>query len=101
MWKISQLERVTADNGVVTAHWVCSDTDADGNSGYVYGSIGFEYDATSPDFIPFESLTEDVVIGWVKAAIGEETVAAHEANIAAQIESQKNPVQASGVPWSD
>ena len=100
MWKISQLERVTTDNGVITAHWVCSDTDANGNSGSVYGSQGFEYDAASPDFIPFESLTEDTVIGWVKAAMGAETVAAHEANVAAQIEAAKAPKTAAGVPWS-
>ena len=99
MWKISQLERVTADNGVITAHWVCSDTDADGNSGFVYGSQGFEYDASSPDFIPFEQLTEEVVIGWLHAAIGAETLAAHEANVAAQIEAAKAPKVASGVPW--
>lgn len=98
IWKISQLERTTSDNGVIVAHWNCTETDGE-FSGSVYGSHGFEYDASSPDFIPYENLTESVVIGWLKTAMGEETVAAHEANVAAQIEAAKAPVTATGVPW--
>lgn len=97
-WTINQMERTTADNGVVVVHWSCSATDGD-FSGSVYGSQSFEYDATSPDFIAYESLTESIVLGWLKTSMGAETVAAHEAAVAAQIEAQKNPVQASGLPW--
>jgi len=97
-WKIANLERNTADGGVVVAHWTCSDVDGD-YSGSVYGSMGFTYDASAAGFIPYDNLTEADVIGWVQAEMGDEQVAAHEANVAAQIEAQKNPTQASGVPW--
>ena len=93
-WKISSLTRNTADGFVTTAHWVVSDTDGE-FSGSVYGSIGLEGTLVTP----FEQLTEAQVVGWVKAAMGEETVAAHEANVAAQIEAAKAPVTATGVPW--
>ena len=96
-WKIANLERNTADGGVVVAHWTCSDVDGD-YSGSVYGSMGFTYDASAAGFIPYADLTEADVIGWVQAEMGAEQVAAHEANVAAQIEAQKNPTQASGVP---
>ena len=46
-----------------------------------------------------EQLTEAQVVGWVKAAMGEETVAAQEAAVAAQIEEAKAPKTATGVPW--
>jgi hypothetical protein len=49
--------------------------------------------------IPYEDLTEEVVIGWVKASMGEETVAAHEAAVAAQIADAKEPKVAVGMPW--
>ena len=94
-WKISSLDRNTADGFVTTAHWTCSDVDADGNAGSVYGSIGLEGELVTP----FEQLTEAQVIGWVKAAMGEETVAAHEAAVAAQIEEAKAPKTATGMPW--
>lgn len=97
-WKIANLERNTADGGVVVAHWTCSDVDGD-YSGNIYGTCGFTPDAADPAFVPYDNLTEADVIGWVHAEMGAEQVAAHEANVAAQIEAQKNPTQASGMPW--
>tara|TARA_R100001082_G_scaffold111004_1_gene92824 strand:+ start:4222 stop:4689 length:468 start_codon:yes stop_codon:yes gene_type:complete len=56
----------------------------------------------SVDFVEYDKLTEDVVIGWVKAGLSEEGVKAREDNIAAQIYVQENPpaaTEGSGVPW--
>ena len=93
-WKIVSLERKSADGFVTTAHWTCSDVDGE-FSGSTYGSIGFDGELVTP----YEQLTEEVVIGWVKAAMGEETVAAHEAAVAAQIADAKEPKVAVGTPW--
>ena len=94
-FKIVNMERDSATGFVNTVHWICSDSDADGNAGSVYGSIGLEGELVTP----FEQLTEAQVVGWVKDALGEETVAAHEANVAAQIEAAKAPKVATGMPW--
>jgi hypothetical protein len=54
------------------------------------------------DFVEYDDLTEDVVIGWVKSALGEERVKQIEDDITAQIDAQINPPAAtkgSGVPW--
>ena len=48
------------------------------------------------NFIAFESLTEQDVLGWVQSAVGKDVV---EAALAAQIEAQKNPVKLNGLPW--
>ena len=93
-WKIVSLERKSADGFVTTAHWTCSDVDGE-FSGSTYGSIGFDGELVTP----YEQLTEEVVIGWVKSAMGEETVAAHEAAVAAQIAEAKAPAVAVGTPW--
>lgn len=93
-WKIVSLERKSADGFVTTAHWTCSDVDGEA-SGSTYGSIGFDGELVTP----YEDLTEEVVIGWVKAAMGEETVAAHEAAVAAQVAEAKEPAVAVGTPW--
>ena len=93
--KIIQLERDAATGFVNVVHWVISDVDADGNTGSVYGSIGLEGELVTP----FEQLTEDQVIGWVEAALGAETLAAHAANVAAQIAEAKAPKVATGMPW--
>jgi len=57
---------------------------------------------SSVDFVEYDDLTEDVVIGWVKTILGEDKVKTMEDNIAAQINAQENPPAAtkgSGVPW--
>jgi hypothetical protein len=90
-WRISQLDRNTADGFVTTAHWTCSGVDGD-FSGSVYASCGFDGELS----IPYESLTEATVLGWVWQKVDKE---ATEAAVAAQIEAQKNPVSASGTPW--
>jgi hypothetical protein len=59
----------------------------------VYGSAGFTGDLT----IPYAELTESQVLGWVWESVDK---AETEANVLAQIEAQKNPVTATGTPWS-
>lgn len=98
-WTISNLERSLPDGVVYTAHWRVSDTDGDA-SGSVYGTISFPAkDPSDPSFIPYDQLTEAQVLQWVFDAMGADTVAAHETNVAAQIAAQKNPTTAAGVPW--
>ncbi len=100
LWTIPSLDRSLPDGLVLTAHWRVSDTQGTA-SGSVYGTVSFPAkDPQDPDFIPYDQLTEAQVIGWVKDVMGAEQVSAHEAAVQAQIEAQKNPSSASGVPWS-
>ena len=95
-WTISTLERNTADGGVVVAHWRATDVDGD-YSASSYGTCGFSPDASDPSFVAYDSLTESVVLQWCwDNGVDKD---ATEASLAANIESQKNPVSASGVPW--
>ena len=42
-------------------------------------------------FIPYQDLTNDIVIGWIQAILGVDGVANLEASIQGQIDSQINP----------
>jgi hypothetical protein len=90
-WTVSQLDRNTSDGFVTTAHWQCTGVDGD-YSASVYASCGFDGELS----VPYESLTEETVLGWVWEQVDKE---ATEAAVLAQIEAQKNPVTAAGVPW--
>jgi hypothetical protein len=95
-WNIANLERETEDGFVFTAHYTVNADDGTYTSG-AYGSIGFE----RPDnLIPFSQLTETTVVGWVKEKFGEEKVAEIEAALQSQIDEQKHPTKAAGVPWA-
>jgi hypothetical protein len=96
-WKIAQLERETADGYVFTAHYTVDASDGTYNAG-AYGSVGLEKPET---LVPFADLTEEQVVGWVKAAIGgADKVAEVETALQAQLDEQKTPTKASGTPWS-
>lgn len=42
-------------------------------------------------FIPYQDLTNDIVIGWIQSILGVDGVANLEASIQGQIDSQINP----------
>lgn len=94
-WTISQLERNTADGGVIVAHWRVSEVDGD-YSASSYGTVGFTPDASAEGFIAYGVLVEDTVLGWVWEQLDKDAI---EASLTANIEEQKNPTTADGVPW--
>ena len=97
--KIVSLDRNLPAGLCATAHWTASKTDGDYTAS-AYGSIGLPAkDPSDPTFVAYEDITEVQAIAWVEDAMGEEQVAALEANLDGQIEAQKNPVTASGTPW--
>jgi hypothetical protein len=100
MWSIVELKRHTSDGLVITAHWEAV-KESNGKRARVYGSIGLPMkDPSDLSFIPFDELTEEVVLSWVHAALGAEQVAAYEANLDAQLDALINPPILSGTPWN-
>jgi len=95
-WKIAQLERETADGYVYTVHYTVNAKD-DTYSAGAYGSIGLE---RPEELIPFSELTEEQVIEWVKEALGEKKVAEIDQALLNQLEEQRNPSKAAGLPWA-
>jgi hypothetical protein len=95
IWNIANLERETADGYVYTAHYTVDAHDGTYSSG-AYGSVGFE---RPEELIPYADLTKEEVVGWVQTALGEERVEQINAALAAQIEEQRSPTKAAGVPW--
>jgi hypothetical protein len=51
--------------------------------------------------IPYADLTPEIVIGWVQEKLGgEEKVTEIEAALQSQIDEQRTPTTAAGVPWA-
>jgi len=93
-WTISQMDRLTADGFVTTVHYNVTATD-DTYSASTYGTVGYTQEQ-GESYIPYADLTEATVVGWVQTSLGKDTV---EANLQSQIDAQKAPVKASGLPW--
>ena len=98
-WTIANLERNVADGGVTVAHWRVTESETVGEDTFTassYGTVGFTPDPDADDFVAYDSLTEEVVMGWVWESVNQEDT---EAALTANIEGQKNPVSADGMPW--
>ena len=96
-WSIPTLERqLDADNGVVVAHWRATLVDGDYLASN-YGTCGFTPDPESSDWVDYDSITEEIALSWCYEEIDKDAI---EASLAANIELQKNPTQASGTPWT-
>jgi len=95
-WKIANLERETADGYVYTVHYTVDADDGTYSAG-AYGSLGLE--RPEEEMIPFDSLTEEIVVGWVKEKLTAEKVAEIEAALQAQINEKHAPTKSAGLPW--
>ena len=106
-WQVQQfkVKNETNQDGDILQDAVCSvkwakhGVDADGNRGIFGGVTGFTaYEVAVGDFVDFNDLTEEIVLGWVQAKIVgdyadhiDEKIAA---KIASQAEETRNP------PWT-
>ena len=89
---------------VTTVHWTASDSETVGSgdsavvhTGSRYGSIGLA-EPDSSSFIALNSVTNDNLIAWAKAALGSDEVTAIETDVTAQITESKTPTTFSGLP---
>jgi hypothetical protein len=92
-WTITNLDRRTSDGFVTTAHWTATAVDGE-VSASIYSTVGWTEGAPT---VPYDSLTQEAVLAWVWASGVDKE--ATEAALAAQIDAQKNPTAATGLPW--
>lgn len=99
-WKIAQLERLTATGEIQTIHYTIDAEDGVAYRAGAYGSIGL--DPADPDaMIPFADVTEQQCIEWLKAKLGDEAVTNVETALQAQLDEQRAPSKAQGLPWGN
>jgi hypothetical protein len=100
-WTISQLDCLPQSpegpDYVVTAHWRCTGTD-DSYSSSVYSTCSFTVNSGNT-FIPYEDLTQEIVLGWCWAdgVDKDATEAAVQAGIDAQLDP---PIVSPPLPWA-
>jgi len=95
-WAVAQMDRHTADGIVFTVHYTVAANDGTYSSS-AYGSLGLEQ--PEGDVIPYADLTPEIVTGWIKDKFGEEKVTEIEAALQKQLDEQRNPTAAQGLPW--
>ena len=93
IWKITVTDYDISTGFIFCAHWTATTVDGD----YTASSYSTcSWQAGTPT-IPYASVTMAEVLDWCWASGVDKD--ATEAALAQQIELQKNPVTAAGVPW--
>ena len=92
-WNISQTDYETANGFIITAHWQCTAVDGE-FSASIYSTSSWP---SGTPTIPYAEVTMAEVLDWIWANGVDKD--ATEESLATQIEAQKNPVTAAGVPW--
>ena len=103
-WNVTSLYTETVageQNYVVIANYEVIGVDGQYTAG-LSNIARFNTASVSP-FIPYEDLTNDIVIGWIQTDLGVDGVSNLEACIQGQIDSQINPPvvpQNTPLPWA-
>jgi hypothetical protein len=99
-WKVLNMTHKTNDGFVIETISAYEKTDGAGYSRRVFKT---EFTESTTDFIPYEDLTEELVVGWVKDSLGSELVSETEALVDAECEAIKEaiekPITQEGKPW--
>ena len=88
-------------NYVVNVLWTLTGTDGQYTAS-IEGNTVFSSNQ-SGTFIPYDQLTQDTVIGWVQASLGEQGIANYQANVQGQIDSMITPPVSptnTPLPWA-
>ena len=108
-WSISDMQHNDSDGGVTIVYWsMVAQNDSGDESATEGGKLRLTYDASSSDFIAYDSLTEADVLGWVYDSLreGDETATEAKTRVenerTAKVNAQitKNADTSNGVPWS-
>ena len=104
-WTVTQLYTQTIQGNsdyVVTAIYDVVGVDGDYTASLTNNTAQFST-ADVTTFIPYEDLTEAIVLGWIQETLGENGIISIEACIQGQINSQINPPVSpvnTPLPWA-
>jgi hypothetical protein len=93
-WQVQNMTRDLSNGFITTAHWTATAVDGDYTAS-IYSTCSW---ADGNPTIPYNQVTEAEVLQWCwDSGVSKD---ATEAALAQNIELQKNPVTANGIPWS-
>lgn len=101
-WRIIEIERMLDNDMVIKVTYACNVSSPNFMDRKI-GEITLEGDTSSEGFIPFEDLTEEIVITWVKNMLTESGVQDIENKVIDRLNVREdklnNKTTEKGLPW--
>ena len=100
-WKVTGVKTLTQgsnSNAVVQTYWKKLGTDENGKVGEFSGATPFDASNVPADkFVPFDQLTEEIVIGWIQGVV----TGSYEKHVNDQIAKALAPAPVdAAMPWA-
>jgi hypothetical protein len=99
IWTVTNLERKCNTGLVLGAAYSIEATDEVYKSSLT-GTLEFDLPEDEKPEVPFCDLTPDLVVGWIKAKMGDENIQKVEQALTTALSEQRRPTRALGLPWS-
>lgn len=101
-WKIVELKR-KPDTGFVFEVTYIMNFKLENHEDRHVGMIEVGGSPDDPDFIPFDNLTEEIVLNWVKTKLGDTEISRiqseAQSRLQERIDREANPEFLQGLPW--
>lgn len=106
-WKVHRCKRDSATGGITGVSAVCTASDTrivDGEEIAQKKQKWVQYDDLTPDpsasdFILFDNLTEENILGWVHSLLGDDKKVEIETTLTNKVNQKFAPVALLGNPW--
>jgi hypothetical protein len=86
-------------NAIIQTYWTKTGVDEQGNKGMFSGATPFSPSSIDPEnFIPYDQLTEEIVLGWIQAVVVGSYAEHVDAQIQKQIDALK--IKEEPLPWA-
>jgi hypothetical protein len=89
----------TESDYVVQTYWTKTGTDENGNTGVFTGATPLDPNPDQTDFIPYNQLTQEIVLGWIQPIVTGGYEDHVNGEIAKQIADKIDPVVEQPLPW--
>lgn len=103
-WNIVNIKRRPNDGLVIEVTYIMN-FKLEGMEDRHVGMITLEGDPTDPNFIPFEELTQEIVLGWVQTELGESHITEIQTQMSTRLQQRldekNNPPFLQGLPWNN
>ena len=101
-WAVTGMKGIdlpTEPNAIIQTYWTKTGIDEQGNKGMFTGATPFPVSSIDPDnFIPYDQLTEEIVLGWIQAVVVGSYAEHVDAQIQKQIDALK--IKEEPLPWA-
>jgi hypothetical protein len=101
-WKVTGMKGMDLPdepNAIIQTYWTKTGVDEQGNEGMFSGATPFPPSSIDPEnFIPYDQLTEQIVLGWIQAVVVGSYAEHVDAQIQKQIDSKK--IKEEPLPWA-